>query len=428
MTYPTILSASVFLLIVFAVERLCRRSGVPSVIVLVASGLLARPMLDSVGVTLGWAGTLVPIIGTIGLVLIVLEGALDIELRRERLRLIGATFLLATAGFVIATVSFALAGRWVLGLGAVQAVLLATSVAVISSAVAIPSSTFLPPKAREFITYESSMSDIIGVLVFFSLLGSDGTVSGALLALLGGGILSLLLSMLCAVVLLLLLLRVSGPIRFVPLLAGLFALYATGELLHLSPLIMVLFLGLLLNKPSLVTRFRPVRLWVSREYESTISEFRTLVVELTFVVRGFFFVLLGYWTDLSDLASSSAWLGAGLVLAVVYGSRFLMLRLMLGPAAAGPLMWIAPRGLITVLLFLHVREAFSLPSYLNGSIMLVVLASSAFILIASYLVNRQVPLAAPPDAPPLSPPDDEALALADDSDREQARSEAREQV
>jgi cell volume regulation protein A len=428
MTYPTILSASVFLLIVFAVERLCRRSGVPSVIVLVASGLLARPMLDSVGVTLGWAGTLVPIIGTIGLVLIVLEGALDIELRRERLRLIGATFLLATAGYVIATISFALAGRWVLGLGAVQAVLLATSVAVISSAVAIPSSTFLPPKAREFITYESSMSDIIGVLVFFSLLGSDGTVSGALLALLGGGILSLLLSMLCAVVLLLLLLRVSGPIRFVPLLAGLFALYATGELLHLSPLIMVLFLGLLLNKPSLVTRFRPVRLWVSREYESTISEFRTLVVELTFVVRGFFFVLLGYWTDLSDLASSSAWLGAGLVLAVVYGSRFLMLRLMLGPAAAGPLMWIAPRGLITVLLFLHVREAFSLPSYLNGSIMLVVLASSAFILIASYLVNRQVPLAAPPDAPPLSPPDDEALALADDSDREQARSEAREQV
>jgi len=316
----------------------------------------------------------------------------------------------------------------VLGLGAVQSVLLATSVAVISSAVAIPSSTFLPPKAREFIAYESSMSDIIGVLVFFSLLGSDGTVGGALLALLGGGMLSLLLSLLCALVLMLLLLRVSGPIRFVPLLAGLFALYATGELLHLSPLIMVLFLGLLLNKPSLVTRFRPVRAWVSREYESTLSEFRTLVVELTFVVRGFFFVLLGYWTDLSDLTSSSAWLGAGLVLTVVYGSRFVMLRLMLGPAAAGPLMWIAPRGLITVLLFLHVRDTFSLPSYLNGSIMLVVLASSAFILIASYQVNRQVPQAALPDVPPLPPPDDEALASTREAVDEPGRVDVRERA
>ena len=127
--------------------------------------------------------------------------------------------------------------------------------------------------------------------------------------------------------------------------------------------------------------------------------------------------MLGYWTDLSDLASSSAWIGAGLVLAVIYGSRLIMLRLMLGPAAAGPLMWIAPRGLITVLLFLHVREAFSLPAYLNGSIMLVVLVSSALILVASYQVNRQVSLSAPPDVPPL-PPLDEELLLSKSSDNE----------
>ncbi|WP_313951686.1 cation:proton antiporter [Accumulibacter sp.] len=423
MTYPTILSASLFLLIVFSVERLCRRWGVPSVIVLVASGLAARPMLDSLEVTLGWAGTLVPIVGTIGLVLIVLEGALDIELRRERLRLIGATFFLATAGFIIAVLIFAAAVRFALDLSAVQSVLLATAVAVISSAVAIPGSAFLPPKAREFIVYESSMSDIIGVLVFFSLLHSDGSIKGAVLALLGGGILSLLLSMLCALVLMVVLLRVSGPIRFVPLLAGLFALYATGELLHLSPLIMVLFLGLLLNKPSLVTRFPPIRSWVSSDYESTLSEFRILVVELTFVVRGFFFVLLGYWTDLSDLAYPEAWIGAALVLLVIYGSRFVLLRLMLGPAAAGPLMWIAPRGLITVLLFLHVREAFSLPSYLNGSVILVVLTTSALILVASFQVGRQ--LRAPPDAPPLpDPPDDEATASSGDDAAPDARERA----
>ncbi|MCF8177880.1 MAG: cation:proton antiporter [Sulfuritalea sp.] len=389
MTYPTILSASLFLLIVFGVERICRRWGIPSVIVLVASGLIARPLLDSIGVQLNWAGTLVPIVGTIGLVLIVLEGALDIELRRERIRLISATFFLATAGFVICVLVFALAARMALDISPVQAVLLATPFAVISSAVAIPSTNFLTAQGREFVVYETSMSDIIGVLVFFSLLGSDGSVKGAILKLLGGGVLSLLLSLLCATVLMLLLLRVEGHIRFVPLLAGLFALYSTGQLFHLSPLIMVLFFGLLLNKPSLVTRFRPFQNWIDSDYDATLSEFKTLVVELTFVVRGFFFVLLGYWTDLSDLASPWTWLSAALVLTVIFGSRFALLRFIVSPELAKPLVWIAPRGLITVLLYLTVRDTYALPSYLNGAVILVVLVSSAMILVAGLAARRQ---------------------------------------
>ncbi|MBK9021651.1 MAG: cation:proton antiporter [Sulfuritalea sp.] len=401
MTYPAILSASLFLLIVFGVERLCRRWGIPSVIVLVASGLIARPVLDSIGVQLGWAGMLVPIVGTVGLVLIVLEGALDIELKRERIRLIGATLTLAAVGFVACVAAFAGLARLVLDLSPVQAILLATPFAVISSAVAIPSSDFLPPKRREFVVYESSMSDIIGVLVFFSLLGSDGSVKGALLALLGGGLLSLLLSLLCAVALLLLLLRVEGHIRFVPLLAGLFALYAMGKLLHLSPLIMVLFFGLLLNKPSLVTRFRPFHGWVDADYDDTLSEFKTLVVELTFVVRGFFFVLLGYWTDLSDLASPWAWLAAALVLLVVFATRYALLRVTLR-TAVGPLLWIAPRGLITVLLFLTAREAFAIPAYLNGAVILVVLGSSILILAARRASGNEAPAEVDANPPPAT--------------------------
>lgn len=389
MTYSTILSASLFLLIVFVIERLCRRIGVPSVLALVASGLVAHPILDSIGVQLGWAGTLVPIVGSVGLVLIVLEGALDIELKRERFQLIGTTFLLAIVGFTVCVVAFSIAAHFVFDLTAVQAILLATPFAVISSAVAIPSSTFLPYHMRELVVYESSMSDIIGVLVFFSLLGSDGSITSALLALIGGGFLSLLLSVICAVALLLVLLRIDGHIRFVPLLAGLFALYAIGKLLHLSPLIMVLFLGLLLNKPSLITRFGPFQHWADKDYPSTLSEFKTLIVELTFVVRGFFFVLLGYWTNLSDITSPLAWIAALLVLVVIYASRFMMLKVMLRSTSADSLCWIAPRGLITVLLFLQVRESFVLPDYLNGAVMLVVLCSSALMLASKVTQGNQ---------------------------------------
>jgi Kef-type K+ transport system membrane component KefB len=394
MAYSAILSISLFLLIVFGVERICRVKGIPSVLVLVVGGLIARPVLDALGVQLAWTSKLVPIIGTIGLVLIVLEGALDIELKKDRLHLIASTFFLAASGFVIGVFVFAIALRLLLDCSVVQAVLVATSFAVISSAVAIPSSGFLPPAGREFVVYESSMSDIIGVLVFFSLIGSDGSVSGALMSLLGGGFFSLLLSLLCAVVLMFILLHIDGNIRFVPLLAGLFALYAFGKLLHLSPLIMVLFLGLLLNKPELVTRFAPLRHWVADDYPATLSEFKTLVVELTFVVRGFFFVLLGYWADMSDLISPWAWLAAVMVLAVIYGSRFALLKFMSTPVDYKLLLWIAPRGLITVLLFLEAGDVFELPGYLNGAVMLVVLGSSALILATRKIQVKQTP----PDA------------------------------
>jgi NhaP-type Na+/H+ or K+/H+ antiporter len=175
------------------------------------------------------------------------------------------------------------------------------------------------------------------------------------------------------------------------LLAGLFALYAFGKLLHLSPLIMVLFLGLLLNKPELVTRFAPLRNWVADDYPATLSEFKTLVVELTFVVRGFFFVLLGYWADMSDLISPWAWLAALMVLAVIFGSRFALLKFMSTPVDYRLLLWIAPRGLITVLLFLEAREVFELPGYLNGAVTLVVLGSSAMILVTRKIHAKQTP-------------------------------------
>lgn len=381
--YPAILAASIFLLLAFGIERLGRVSGIPSVVILIAVGLASKPLLALFGLSLEGIDATVPVIGTIGLILIVLEGALDIELRADRLRAVAGAFLMACGGFAACTGLFTLAALMVLPVTPVQAAVLAVPFAVISSAVAIPSSNFLPPRCREFVVFESSVSDILGVLVFFSLLNSDGTASGILLGLVGGGVLSLLLAIVCAVGLTLTLMRFDGHIRFIPLLAGLFGLYAAGKLLHLSPLIMVLLLGLALNNPTLITRFRPFRGWIDDQYEATLNDFKLLILELTFAVRGFFFILLGYWTNLSDLASWQAGLAAALVLAVIYGSRRLMLRLIHSEFAV-PLTWIAPRGLITVLLFLAAKEQLQLPRYLDGTVILVVLASATLIAVGRF--------------------------------------------
>jgi hypothetical protein len=381
MIYSAILIASIVLLIAFGVERASRACGIPSVIVMIAIGLAGQPLLASVGIALNGLEIVVPIIGTVGLVLIVLEGALDIQLRRERLKAAAGALAMAGGGFFLCLFVFASAATLVLSLSFFQALILATPFAVISSAVAIPSSRFLQPRDQEFVIYESSMSDILGVLVFFALINSDGSLPGILTGFVGGGVLSFLLAVVCAVGLVLLLMRIDGHIRFIPLLAGLFGLYAAGKLFHLSPLILVLLFGLALNNPGMITRFPLLRGWMDETYDATLKEFKTLVMELTFAVRGFFFILLGYWTDISDLASFPAWLAAALVLLVVYAGRHVMLRVG-RHRLAGVLTWIAPRGLITVLLFLHAKEAVPLPHYLGGSVMLVVLASAGLIVVA----------------------------------------------
>ena len=48
--------------------------------------------------------------------------------------------------------------------------------------------------------------------------------------------------------------RVEGHVRFLPLLAGLTLLYAIGKELHLSPLVLILVCGLLLNNTQLLQR------------------------------------------------------------------------------------------------------------------------------------------------------------------------------
>ena len=93
--------------------------------------------------------------------------------------------------------------------------------------------------------------------------------------------------------------------------------------------------------------------------------------------------LLGYWTDLSDLASLYAWLSAAFMLSVVYAGRYAMLK-SFRHSLTSSLTWIAPRGLITVVLFLGANNAMSLPRFLNGTIVLVVLVSAALVAVGQY--------------------------------------------
>jgi NhaP-type Na+/H+ or K+/H+ antiporter len=255
------------------------------------------------------------------------------------------------------------------------AVLAAMPFAVISSAVAIPSAAGLPDEPREFVVYESSLSDIIGVLVFYAWLAAGGSMELFLADLFGGGALSLLAAVATALGIFFLINRIEGHIRFVPILAGLLLLYAAGKMLHLSPLILILVCGLLLNNPRLLEWNAWLKSMHRPRYDTTLSEFKGLVAELTFAVKSVFFIMLGYWTDVREMADWRVWAIAVVMVGVIYASRFGILEL-LRVRNRQQLVWIAPRGLITVLLFITASETGKLVGFPFGAVMVVVLATA----------------------------------------------------
>jgi hypothetical protein len=75
------------------------------------------------------------------------------------------------------------------------------------------------------------------------------------------------------------------------------------------------------------------------------------------------------------MLAPAAWAVAGAGLVVIYVSRFAILKLLRQPDAA-ILVWVAPRGLITVLLFLSAAEGGRLDGFPFGAVMLVVLITA----------------------------------------------------
>ena len=153
------------LLIVFSYifDLIARKTKFPSVILLMFTGILIRIGTTVYGINeFGFLDNLIPVLGTIGLILIVLEGALELDITAEKFPVIIKGFLAAGIILILNIIAISLAFEHLLGMSAQAAVIYATPLSIISSVVAIPSSAGLREKEKEFVVYESTFSDILG--------------------------------------------------------------------------------------------------------------------------------------------------------------------------------------------------------------------------------------------------------------------------
>ena len=199
-------------------------------------------------------------------------------------------------------------------------------------------------------TYESSISDIAGVVLFNLFATSDAITTAMIPALIIQVVAMCLVSFVATGLLSILLSKLEHPVKFTPIIALVILIYILAKLLNLPSLIFILIFGLFIGNLILfrkwTTYFRPEVL----ERES--HKFGDVLKEATFLIKSFFFVLFGYLLNFDEVANPDTLLMAIGILALIYTIRAIHLAIFKIPIL--PLLLFAPRGLITILLFLMV--------------------------------------------------------------------------
>lgn len=380
-SYLIIVMLSIAIVVSYFYGELAKRTNIPSVLMLIGTGMLLGLVLTNYPQYQYNFFPALEILGTVGLIMIVLEGALDLELSKEKLPLILKATGVAVLGIIGSIISISLLLKYLLSMDMKFAVLYSSPLAVISSAIVIPSIAHLSSKMeKEFLIYESCISDIIGIMVFYLTLNvaETGNIGGSLGGFTLNLIVTIIFSLLLAVGLILLFKFLSAKVKMFFFISILILIYALGKAVHLSPLILILAFGLVLKNHGLVFRGKRLGNLMSRmEFRKMERDFHIITRETSFILRTFFFIVFGITINLSSLVKIEVVLISAMSFVLILLVRILLLKVFAN-GYRELLLYIAPRGLITVLLFYSIPSEVSQSQFEPGIILWVVLITSLF--------------------------------------------------
>jgi len=340
--YYMIIAMAVIIILSYFFNVFAKKTNIPSVLMLLVLGMVVKYGLDIQGVE-GIQQKIndyqvLPIIGTIGLILIVLEAALDLKLSKDKWPVIWRSF-------VVALVS-----------------LLVTSMAV--------------AYIFNLLIFNDFITSLI-IMFFFFLTGNEGnTDTGAVVTGIVGNIaFTIVSSLLISFVLVWIFQKITSHIKLFLVIAILMLLYAVGKLLGLSSLVLVLVFGLMLNNHELFFRKGLKKLINKDNLEPLLRDFHILTLESAFVIRTFFFVIFGMSITLASLINLEVTLISAIVVAAMILVRLLVLKVF-KPKNLVPLLYLSPRGLITILLFYGIPAKYVSDRFDTGILLFAIISTS----------------------------------------------------
>ncbi|MCB2410916.1 cation:proton antiporter [Hymenobacter lucidus] len=387
--YSILIGLSIAVILSYLFDLAARATKVPSVLMLLLTGIALRQAADYFDFALRVPSVVLQIFGIIGLIMIVLEGAMDLKISRDKAPLIRRSFFAAALMLIVQAVAIAALLHAYVGTSWQSCLVNAIPLAVISSAIAIPSVAGLWGEKQEFIIYESTFSDILGIMFFNFALQDDFAQGVSVITFSRDVVAIVIVAILSTAALAFLLDRIRLHIKFFLIFAFLILMYSAAKKLHLSSLLLVLVFGLAVNNAELFLK-GPLKRWFRPErLAGELHQLKSITAESAFLIRTFFFLLFGYSITLASLLSVALLLQGLLIVAVLMAIRYVYLRF-IARTDLVPELFIAPKGLITVLLFYSIP-----PEHLIGevseNILFVVILLTGILMMIGLLLARKEP-------------------------------------
>ncbi|OON69281.1 cation:proton antiporter [Hymenobacter sp. CRA2] len=390
--YSILIYLSIAVILSYLFDIAARATKIPSVLMLLLTGIALKQAVDYTGAQVALPAVTLQLLGIVGLIMIVLDESLNLKISPDKGPLIRRAFV--AAAVMLLGQAFAIGGllQWYLGPNVpFQSCLLnAVPLAVISSAVAIPSVAGLGGEKQEFIVYESTFSDILGIMLF-NFVAQDNFAQGISALTFTRDLLAILVvSALATAILAFLLHRIRLHVKFFLVLAFLVLIYSLAKKLHLSSLLVVLVFGLVLKNADLFLR-GPLRRWFQLErLQDELRQLQSITAESAFLIRTFFFLLFGFSISLSSILDARLLLQGLLIVGVLTLLRYLYLRYVARTSLI-PEVFIAPKGLITVLLFYSIPQKQLIGEVSENILFVVILLTGVLMLIGLQLPSREAP-------------------------------------
>lgn len=394
--YHIIIGISLVIILSYVFNLIAQKTNIPSVLMLIALGVAIKPLFSYFGIKILHNVDLMPVlevVGIIGLIKIVLEAALDLKLRADKLSLILKALLVAFLGLILTTSGIAMLFYYALDMPVHQSVIYAIPLSVISSAIVIPSIGGLDEYRKEFLVYESAFSDILGIMLFTFYIESIELTSAIQVVahISKNTILTIIIAIVVNYGLVLVFHKIQTHVKFFLLFSFLLLLYSFGKLYHLSPLLIILFFGLIINNHKLFF-FGFMKRFVSDNIiEEVLEELKLMTAELAFLIRTFFFVIFGLSITIATIFNFEVLISSVVILAIIYLFR----RMLFGAIERKkikPGTYISPRGLITILLFFHIPKEYIYPEFNSGIFLLVIIMTGMIMTFALISYGKGEPV------------------------------------
>ncbi len=377
MTTNIIVILSVLLLLAYLFEIATAKVKVPSVILLLLLGFGLKLLTTQLNIKMPDLNQILPVLGTVGLILIVLDGSLELKIDRTKFSLIWGALAVSLLPIIILSVVIAYYLHYFDSVPLKIALLNAIPFGIISSAVAIPSAKNLLLKDKEFITYESSLSDIFGIIIF-NFIALNNRFDAKTFGYFGIELLIMIVISFIATLLLAEFLdRIDHHVKFVPIIISIVLIYTISKEYHLPALLFILLFGLFMGNIDKLRNIRLIKKFHTLDFSRDVEKFKDVTSEFTFLIRASFFILFGFLLDFSELLRLSALFSTIIILVATFLLRFVTLKIF--GITTNPVVFIAPRGLITILLFLSIPQTAQI-AQINKSLVTQVIILSALVM------------------------------------------------